>query len=96
MRPIGYFEAEIKTDDSKFETSVFVINDNSIDMIIDTDVMQQGALTISGNDVKINKCHNDSKISLVNFIKASEVTVNSKFFNLYSSTFQSSNSRVLN
>lgn len=57
-------QADIEIDDSAFETSGFVIKDNStdFDMIIDTCVMHQGILSMSGNDVKINKYGNDSKI----------------------------------
>lgn len=38
LRPTGYLKAEIKIDDSKFETSVFAINDNFIgfNIIINT------------------------------------------------------------
>lgn len=70
-----------------------MINDNStnFDMIIGTDVIHQDILTISLNDIKINEFQNYSKNSLVNVIDTSEVTVNSKV-NLYSSSFQSSNS----
>lgn len=64
FRPIGYFEAKIEIEDSKYETSDFVINDNSIDfdMIIGTDVIHQDVLTICGNYVKINKYQKALKI----------------------------------
>lgn len=55
FRLISYFEAEVEIDDSTFQTSIFVIDDKS-DLIIGTDIIQQGLSVISGNDVKINKC----------------------------------------
>lgn len=54
FKSIGYFNAEIGIDDSKFETYIFVRSDSSInfDLIISTDIIHQGTLTVSGNDVK--------------------------------------------
>lgn len=41
FRPIVYVKTGIKTDDSKFETSIFLINDNSLnfDLNIGSDVI---------------------------------------------------------
>lgn len=79
--PISYFQAEIKIDYSKFETSVFVIIDNSInfEMINSTSVLDQDALAISANDAKLNKYQNDSTNTLVDVINANEGILNSKF-----------------
>lgn len=87
----------MEIDDSRFENSVFVIHNNSIDfdMTIGTDVLQQCILTISRNNVKIYKCQNNSKNSWVNVINASKLILNSKC-NPYTSTFQNRNSRVPN
>lgn len=56
FRSICYFQAKIEIGDCKFETFVYVINDNFVDfdIIIVTNVMHQGTLDISDNDVKIN------------------------------------------
>lgn len=60
-----YFKIEIKIDDSKYETLDFMINDISInfDMVITTDFAHQ-SVTISVNDVKINKYQNGSLFTL--------------------------------
>lgn len=49
--PISFFQAEIESEDSKYEISVFLINDNSIDFdkIIGTDIIQLGTIIISFN-----------------------------------------------
>lgn len=58
-----------------------MIKYNSIDfdVLIRTDVIRQGILTIFGNYVKINKFQNDYANSLINVINASQATVNSLF-----------------
>lgn len=47
-------KAEVKIDNSKFEISSFAINDNSsnFDLIIGTDIIQQGKLNVSDNDAE--------------------------------------------
>lgn len=56
-----------------------MMHDNSIDfsMIIVIDVIQDVILTIFDNDVKMNKCRNNSENAFVNVINASKLTVNS-------------------
>lgn len=87
FRPIGYFQAKIEIDHSKFETCVSIIRGSSInvDINIGIDILHQGTLSVSGNVVKILKYQNDSKNSLIDLINVSEVTVNSKFNAYYSS-----------
>lgn len=74
-----------------------MISDNSIDfdMIIDKDAIEKGTLTISRNDVKLDKYQNDCKKYLINIINASDLNVNVKT-NPYSPTFHSSNTLVVN
>ena len=57
IRPFGYFNVEIEIDDSKFNTDIFVINDNSVnfDLIIGTDVINQGILTVSSTGITMSK-----------------------------------------
>lgn len=87
FRPIGYFEAEIQTDDFKFQAPIFITDDISTEfnLIIDTDVIR-GSLIVFGTDVTINKSQNNSLVDVINL---NEITVNIEF-NSYSSTLYSS------
>lgn len=62
FRLIGYCQSEIKSNDFKFKTSIFVINNSmDFDLIIGTDVIHQGTLTVFSSDVKIHKSQNEPK-----------------------------------
>lgn len=75
---------------------VFVVkNEKSIDtdIIIDTDVIHQGILTITSNKVKIHKYQIETKNSN-NVINSTKLTFTSKIYrNSY--LFQNSNQQVL-
>ncbi|GBN96428.1 Retrovirus-related Pol polyprotein from transposon 412 [Araneus ventricosus] len=70
ITPFGIFLTDISTDDSDFNSSICVVNDNCIayDCIIGTDVIQQGTLVIANGEIKLHKHFDSFLINVANVI----------------------------
>lgn len=70
IKPLGFFRADIYIDNSSFNANVFVVPSDclSYDCIIGTDVIKQSILTISGNEISIEKIDNNATTVHDNFL----------------------------
>ncbi|GBN75162.1 hypothetical protein AVEN_272723-1 [Araneus ventricosus] len=70
ITPFGIFLTDINIDDSDFNSSICVVNDNCItyDCIIGTDVIQQGTLVIANGEIKLHKHFDSFLINVANVI----------------------------
>ncbi|GFS63580.1 uncharacterized protein TNIN_331131 [Trichonephila inaurata madagascariensis] len=72
IKPFGSFKSTIDTEDNKFMTDIYVIDNSqtTIDIIIGTDVLKQTEFKISANGIELIPKKKDHFINLINVSKA--------------------------